>query len=121
MKKLIIVCSMLLSTVIANAQNPAAGDHSNNNDNAGAAMSKAVNEFEKTQMEVKDGVATFTGLPQVKSSAYVVITNAAGDVIKQAKINPEKNAVKIGKLPQDLYFMTIIHNSKSRKAFTFKV
>ena len=121
MKQMIIACSLMLSTVLANAQNPAPGEHWGSNDNAPSGMTKAVNEFDKTTMNVKDGTMTFIGLPEVKSSAYVVVTNAAGEVIKQAKINPAKNMMKLGSLPSDLYFVTIIHDNKNKKAFTLKV
>jgi hypothetical protein len=121
MKNIILACALLLSATFANAQNPGPGDRNGASDNSATSTPRATNEFDHTQMTVEHGVVTFSGLPEVKNSAFVVVTNAAGDVIKQNRISPEKNSLKLGSLPPDLYFVTIIHDNKSRKAFTLKV
>ena len=123
MKKLIISCAVLLAAGMANAQTPSNGEQSKNESgmNTPTAVKVNTNEFANVEMTIKDRKAIFTGLPEEKDKAYVILTNAAGETINQAVITPQKNEFKIGNLPNDLYFVTIVHKNKSRKAFTVKI
>ena len=120
---MIVMSLLILAAGCASAQMSATPDvQSNSNDNSvRAAAQKPLNEFDKTEMKVEDGRVVFMGLPDVKNGASAILTNSDGQVIKQVKITPEKNVLKTGSLPSDLYFVTIVYKNKSWKAFTLKV
>ena len=123
MKKIIFSCALLLVAGLAKAQTPAMGENTKNegSNNAPSSVGSMSNEFDKIEMTVKDKKAVFTGVPDVKNKAYVVLTNSAGETIDQAILTPTKNVFKLGNLPNDLYFLTIVQNNRSRKAFTVKI
>ncbi len=123
MKKFILSCALLTAAGLTNAQTPSNSDQSKTETGTGmpTSMNVTANEFAKVEMTIKDRKAIFTGLPEEKNKAYVILTNSAGETINQAVISPERNEFKLGNLPNDLYFVTIVHKNKSRKAFTVKI
>ena len=121
MKRLLIVCTMLVFAAIANAQIPGANEssleNSNNNDQKFAI--KQSNEFENTEISLREGEVIFSGLPDQPKVIMAVITNSEGEFIKQMKISPQNNIMNVRDLREGrLYFITIIYRNKSKKAFT---
>ena len=114
---------MLVAVGVANAQMPSMGDGQKNEGcaNTPSAMVNMANEFDKIEMTLADKKAVFTGVPDVKNKAYVVLTNSSGETLGQAVLTPTKNVFKLGNLPNDLYFLTIVQNNRSKKAFTVKM
>ena len=79
------------------------------------------NEFVNTQMAVSNGSITFSGIPAVKKPVYAIITNTAGDIIKQTRVSPEQHVMDIQKLHTGLYFVTIVYRDQNKKAFTLNL
>lgn len=124
MKRLLIISALLAGFTTVNAQTFAGTTHNKweDNDNSHHKMFAApINEFVNTEMSVYNKTILFSDLPLVKKPVYAVITNGEGEFIKQARINPDQNAMDIAKLRGGLYFVTIVYKSKSKKAFTLNL
>ena len=123
MKRLVIICSMLACTGLANAQTTAMSENSwEGGDNTyRRALITEPNDFEGMTMSFSDGKAIFSGIPQFKRSVWAIVTNGEGDFIKQMKITPEENVMDLHRLHKGLYFVTIVYRTKSKKAFTLNL
>ena len=123
MKRLLIACSMLAGTALAQAQTTAMSENSwEGGDNIYRRVPAAqANDFAGMEMSFADGKATFSGFPQFKKAVWAVVTNGEGDIIKQMKISPQENVIDLHKLRSGLYFVTIVYRSKSKKAFTINL
>jgi len=119
MKQFIIICAMF-AAITAKAQTTASSTKWKDNDNNVHKTASVANEFANTAMAVNIGTITFSDVPAVKG-AYALITNSAGDVVKESKVTPEQNTIDIKKLHTGLYFVTIMHKDKSKKAFTLNL
>ena len=123
MKRLVIICSMLACTGIAQAQTTAMSENSwEGSDNKyHRALVAQPNDFAGIEMSFSDGKATFSGIPKYKRSVLAIVTNAEGEFIKQMKITPEENVMDLHRLHNGLYFVTIVYRSQSKKAFTLNL
>ena len=124
MKQLLIISAIILSITTAKGQTTAGMSHGQWETNEKVhhkTPSGPVNDFVSTEMAYDNGIVTFTDLPAVKKTAYAVLTNAAGDFIKQTRITPQQNTMEIKKLHSGLYFITIVYRNESKKAFTLNL
>ena len=124
MKRLLIISALLAGITSVKAQTMAATTHSQweENDNSHHKSPAApINEFVNMEMTVNDRTISFSDIPEVKKTAYAVITNAEGEFIKQIKLSREQNSMDIKKLRGGLYFVTIIYKNQSKKAFTLNL
>ncbi len=123
MKRLVIICSMIVCTSIAHAQTTAMSENSwegSDNKYHRALMGKP-NDFEGMEMSFNDGKATFSGIPKYKRSVWAVVTNSEGEFIKQMKITDQENVMDLHRLHSGLYFVTIVYRTQSKKAFTLNL
>ena len=120
MKQFIIICAMFAG-ITAKAQTTASSTKWKDNENDVHRTASVSNEFANTAMAVNNGTITFSDVPVVKGATYAVITNSAGEVVKETKVTPEQNTIDIKKLHTGLYFVTIMHKDKSKKAFTLNL
>ena len=124
MKRMILICSMLLLGSIAQAQVAAMGH--NSWDGGGStkyqkSLMGPVNAFDGIEMSYSEGRVTFSGIPTTKRSPWVVVTNGDGEFIKQMRLTAEQNSMELKRLQTGLYFVTITYQGKSKKAFTINL
>ncbi len=119
MKMLLFFC-LLVGTVGIAAAQPAM-NHGNWETNTSArsrAHQAEPNEFESTEMTVGERCITFSNLPEVKKAAWVVVTDASGELVTQRKISPADNTIGLRSLTRgELYFVHIMYKDQSRKGF----
>jgi len=122
MKQLLITTLLLAGFTGAQAQATAMSRNSeqSNSDNY-RSRTVHVNEFSNTEMTIKDGVITFSDLPDLNHPINAVLTNADGEQVRQARIAPQQNTLNIKRLPKGLYFVTIVYRSHSKKGFSFNL
>lgn len=119
MKQLIFTC--LLLGAIGNVNAQSAMNHGNwesNTRTKSKAHQKESNEFDRTEMTVEDRTISFANLPEVKKSAWALVTDASGEIIVQRKISPAYNSLDVRRLLRgELYFVHIIYKDQSQKGF----
>ena len=122
MKKLVIICIMLISISAVNAQTASAtgkGDEARKTADQSAA--KNGNEFAGTEMSVNNSKVTFSGLPQMSKAAWAIVTDRNGETVKQAKITASENTVDVQNLQKGMYFVTVMYRNASKKAFVLNL
>lgn len=115
MKKMIVIVAMVATTVMAKAQNP---DHWDENTGRNVSSGNG-NKFSDIEMVVDDKIISFTHIPKVPDEITAVITNAHGDEVAQKGITPLSNVIDLKNLRKGkTYFVTLVCNNKTQKAFT---
>jgi hypothetical protein len=124
MKKFFIICICFSGSFMANAQT-SAGIYSNkweeNDQRHHKIAMKQNDDFSNTEMETKNSIITFSGLPDLKKAYAAVITNGDGEIIKQKRISPQKNEISVQGLKRGLYFISILYKEKTQKKFVLNL
>jgi hypothetical protein len=119
MKKIVIVCMLLAGSGIANAQNGASQTNwQDNSQNTARGAVQHDNEFANTEINVDNRKVIFSELPDVKKATWAIVTDPAGTVMTQKRVNPTDNTMDLHRLPKgEMYFLTLVYKNKSQKAF----
>ena len=119
MKKIIIAC--LLVAAANTIQGQTMANQTNWTDNNNIKSKGAIqhdNEFANTEINVENRKVTFSELPYLKNPAWAIVTDPAGTVMTQKKVNPKDNMMDLHRLPKgEMYFLTLVYKNKSQKAF----
>lgn len=118
--KRFIITGMLLCTIQAVHAQPSA-DRSNWEDNDRVyhqPKSTQDNPFVNTEMAEFKKVITFSDLPEVKKPIWAIVTDPQGEVMAQKRVSPASNSFDVRRLSKgELYYVTLVYRSKSKKAF----
>ena len=125
MKQVLITCAIFFVSLNTHAQTESAALYANKssiggNDNDNAATVKN-NEFDRVAIATDNGQITFSGLPEEKKAIWAMITNPAGEAIKQKKVSIADNIMDISKLHNGMYFVTLVYGNASKKGFVIHV
>lgn len=121
MKKIVIFCAALACFSAANAQVTASSVNKADDNNSRPATKPGTphtNEFSNMEMNISDGVLSFSGVPDVAHSVYAIVTDADGQQMRQARLTPAHSTMSIQRLHKGLYFITIMYRNQSKKGFT---
>ena len=123
MKQTVIIFCML-GTGLAYGQATAVGNNMWDGGGEQKKFNKSLvapaNELEGITMIYKDGSATFNDIPETRRPIWAVVTNSAGEFVKQMRVTTEQNVMELHRLRNELYFVTIVYQGKSKKAFTIR-
>ena len=119
MKKIIIMYTLLAGSYCVEAQTTA--NQTNWADNSTSKPRGVIqqdNEFANTEINVENRNITFSELPELKKPTWAIVTDPAGTVMTQKRINPNDNSMDLHRLPKgEMYFLTLVYKNKSQKAF----
>ena len=124
MKRIILSCAMLAACTIAKAQAPADvfyGDDATNTKKTNYKPPTEDNEFANTEMSMSNRTISFSDLPTLTKPTWAIITNGAGEQVKQMRVSKDNNAMDLRHLQQGTYFVTLVYKNKSKKAFVLEV
>ena len=79
------------------------------------------NEYANTEMVYQHKTVSFTDLPTLPRPTWAIITDGAGQQIKQMRVTSEKDELDTHRLQQGTYFVTLVYRNKSKKAFVLQV
>jgi len=118
MKKIMIVCMLFAGSGMVNAQTEASQTWEGNTHTNSRGIIQHDNEFANTEINVENRKVTFSELPDLKKATWAIVTDPAGTVMTQKRINPNDNSMDLHRLPKgEMYFVTLVYKNKSQKAF----
>jgi len=122
MKKTLIACLLFAGIGTVTAQTSAQATWENNSpDNYRASTPAGIqqdNVFANTEISTDNGIITFSDLPELKKATWAIVTDPAGNLITQKRVNPAANILDLHRLPKgEMYFLTLVYKNKSKKGF----